>query len=281
MKDSKCIHGADDTALGLRGSSEGSTAECPAGALDLHRQLAGRLGEDSLGSLEAHGHIAERIADAVAARLSHRAMQTAAESILSAHSPRLQLPASTARPPAKALEEPAGGLGSQLQMPAGVSNGDAAKPSLPGSAGGHVLQNAGEQEHSAEAHQGSPVRPGGSGQPKGAEGCEEDFLAALLGTSGSCPGQLRHAASPGLMHRRACSMKSSSASAGSQGSASPSPEPRTAHWVGKLTTQQMQHAIQEVMLHHSAPAAQLVKPHKASVAPVKFHCGAARASLRS
>lgn len=246
----------------LRGSSEGSPAALSADAPDLHRLLTGRIGEGSLG-LEAQMQLAERIAEAVAARLSHKAMQTAAESMLPADSTMPQHPGSAARPSAEALREPAVVHESQLQMPAGMSDSNAAEPSLQGSAGGHDHIQACEQERSAEAHRGSPARPGGSGQAKGAEGCEQDFLAALLqGTPGSCPRQLRHAASPGLMHMQACSEKSSSASAESQASSSPPPEPWTAQWAGRLTQQQMQHAVQEVMLHHLILAAHLVKPYQ-------------------
>ena len=245
----------------LGGSSEGSPAAFSTEAPDLHRLLAGRRGEGYLG-LEAQMQLAERIADAVATRLSHRAMQTAAESMLPADSTMLQLPDFTAQPSAEALREPAVIHESQLQMPAGMSDSNAAEPQ--GSAGGHDPIQACEQERSAEVHRGSPARPVGSGQAKGAEGCEQDFLAALLlGTPGSCPGQLRHAASPGLMHRQACSTKSNSASAESQGSASPPPEPWTAQWAGRLTQLQMQHAVQEVMLHHLVPAAHSVKPYQA------------------
>ena len=260
---SKCGHVADGLTESLRGASEGSPAAFFADAPDLHRLLAGRICEGSLG-LEAQMQLAERIADAVAARLRHRAMQTAAESMLPAGSTMLQLPDSTAQPSAEALGEPAVVYESQLQMPAGIPDSNAAEPSLQGSAGGHDPIQACEQERSAEVHRGSPARPGGSGQAKGAEGCEQDFLAALLlGTPGSCHGQLRHAASPGLMHRQACSTKSSSASAESQGSSSRPSEPWTAQWAGRLTQQQMQHAVQEVMLHHLEPAAHLVKPYQA------------------
>ena len=267
MSDScDCGRVADDLAEGLRGSSEGRPGASSVDAPASHGQLAGRIGEGPMGSLEAHLEVAERIADAVAARLSHRATHAAAESLQPAQNTLQQLPDPPAHTSAGALlaqpEEPAAVFKRQLQMPAGVPDSNKAEPSLQGMAGGHLLQQSCEQGASAEVHPGSPFRSGGSGQPKGAEGCAGDFLAALLlGTSGPCSGQLRHAASPGLMHRQACSHKSSSAE--SRGSASPPPEPWTAHWVGKLTQQQMQNAIQEVMLHHLVPAAQLVKPCKA------------------
>ena len=217
--------------------------------------------------------LAERIADAVAARLSHKAMQTAAESMLPADSTMPQHPGSAARPSAEALREPAVVHESQLQMPAGMSDSNAAEPSLQGSARGHDHIQACEQGRSAEAHRGSPTRPGGSGQAKGAEGCEQDFLAALLlGTPGSCPGQLRHAASPGLMHRQACSMESSSASAESRGSASATPEHWTAQWAGRLTQQQMQHAVQEVMLHHLARLLKWSGHTERFLKPMNCHC---------
>ena len=257
----------------MTGSSEGSPAAIPADAPDLHRLLAGRIGEGSLGFSEAQAQLAERIADTVAARLSHKAKQISAESTQPAHSRLLQLQDPTAHPSATAPEAPAVAPGSQLQMPAGLSDGFATEPSLQSSAEGDLLKQACEQERLADAHQGSPVRPGGSGQPKGAEGYEQDFLAALLlGTPGSCPGQLRHAASPGLTHRQACTENSGSASAESRGSASATPEPWTEQWAGRLTQQQMQHAVQEVMLHHPARLLKWSGHTERFLKPMYCHC---------
>ena len=233
-------------------------------------QVAGHEARAPLEPSAVQLQLAERIADAVAARLSRKAMQNTAES----HLPGLsaaqssQSAASTHAEPDTACIDGQ----SEQQLSPGTSSKVAADPSprygqsdrspiqqvSPGkhaeAAVGVVPQSCEDTARQAQACeadflaallQGSPGDARISGQSSRPKACEEDFLEVLLLGSPGSARHMRHAASPGLMHRDMCRQPDSRCAEISMSAASRA-EPWSAHWVGKLTREEMETAVQEV-----------------------------------
>ncbi len=186
--------------------------------------------------------LAERIADAVAARLNQREALSSAE-------PRQQDPSSgpssSDAAPANAAPQAAGSSSQGARQPSpnkqAVAEADPSQNSLVmNKKQGHVC----EEEFLTALLQGSPGRPSSAGQPGRLQACEQDFLAALLMTPGSSE-RSSNAASPGLMHKDSCSNSDMRFTAVNTGAESGG-QPWSAQWAGKLTQQQMETAVHEV-----------------------------------
>lgn len=196
--------------------------------------------------------LAERIADAVAARLNQRAALSSAE-------PLQQIPSSApscndAAPVHADAQAPEFSRQGDRQPTSDKHAETSAEPSM------RSLERKGSQRHACEEDflaaflQGSPGRLSSAGQRSCPQACEQDFLAALLLTPGTS-GRTSHAASPGLMHRDSCSTDARKAAA-MDTAADSRVQPWSAQWAGKLTQQQMEAAVQEVSQHNCPPGPQ-------------------------
>ena len=189
--------------------------------------------------------LAERIADAVAARLNRHTAQSLAE--------RPEHDASGAQTccdaaPTHMAPQAAGIACESTLQPSTDNHADAAvELSLHSLERDGSLRQPCKEEGKAALRQGSPVRPSCTGQASSQQACEQDFLAALLLGSPGNSGHVSHSASPGLMHKEGCSNTSSEAAEVAPVSNS-RVQPWTAQWAGKLTQQQMEMAVQEVWL---------------------------------
>ena len=154
---------AGEPAKARQSSSSGNAADSSGGCAEHGASTAPE--EPSPAQMQ----MAERIADAVAARLSQKAMQSAAGS------PRLA-PSNEHKPllPSSEFPEEA-----EQAMPAEPCEA-AKKHSLPSTAEVAAPGHACEEDFLAALLQGSPGRRVQSGQRAGPQACEQDFLAALL-----------------------------------------------------------------------------------------------------
>ena len=189
--------------------------------------------------------LAERIADAVAARLNRRTAQSLAG--------RPQHDASGAQTrcdaaPTHMAPQAAGVACESTLQPSTDEHADAAvEVSLHSLERDGSLRQPCKEEIKAALCQGNPVRPSCTGQANSQQACEQDYLAALLLGSPGPSVRISHTASPGLMHKEGCSTASSEAAEAPAVSGS-RVQPWTAQWAGKLTQQQMETAVQEVQL---------------------------------
>ena len=185
--------------------------------------------------------LAERIADAVAARLNQTTLPSPSERPQqfpsSAQTSRDAAAAAHAAPQAADVVS----QGAARPVPAKHSEA-AAESSVRSLERNESWMQACEDECLAALLQGSPGRPSHAEQPGHPQPCEQDFLAALLLGSPGVSDEMSHAASPGLMHKDSCSTSEYRASPVADSRA----EPWTAQWAGKLTQQQMETAVQEV-----------------------------------
>ena len=198
-------------------------------------------GAASSGPSAVQLQLAERIADAVAARLQHHAVQSSAQQPhrdLSSVQVCCDTTLPHAAPQAASVKGKAAGALSQ-QM-----RGDAPEDPSVHLKERVVHRQACEEDFLAALLQGSPGKPSHAGQPDRPQACEQDFLAALLLTPGTS-GRTSHAASPGLMHKDSCSNADGRAAAVEK-LADSRVQPWTSQWAGKLTQQQMETAVQEV-----------------------------------
>ena len=209
----------------------------------MHMDALHRESDASIKPSAVQLQLAERIADAVAARLSQHTLHSAAarpQQLSSSAQTTLDAASAAHAAPQPALVAQGAGQPSPPRHPKA-----AAEPSMQSLEWTGSGVQACEDEFLAALLQGSPDRPSHAGQHSHPQAYEQDFLAALLLGSPGASGRMSHAASPGLMHRDSCTIPERRAESQA---ADARAQPWTAQWAGKLTLQQMETAVQEVRL---------------------------------